>query len=40
MTGRIQEDQQLQSFVKAKPWIEELISSEEDDDEEDEDETE
>lgn len=37
MTVKIPEDHQLQSFMKAKPWIEELISSEEDEDGDDED---
>ncbi|KAK7182429.1 hypothetical protein PSPO01_11427 [Paraphaeosphaeria sporulosa] len=37
MTAKIQEDQQLHSFIKAKPWMEELISSEDDDDEDEDD---
>jgi hypothetical protein len=37
MTANIPEDQQLKSFMRTKPWIEELICSE-DDEEEDEDE--
>jgi hypothetical protein len=39
MTANIPADQQLKSFMKAKPWIQELIYSEDDEDEdEDEDE--